>query len=76
MKDLDSVSAALEGAYGAFVNTDGFTIGEKAELLAAFRIYELAQHHGIKHFVWSGLDYLSKVRTSSFIHVTIRSPIY
>jgi hypothetical protein len=47
-----------------FVNTDGFTIGEKEELFVAFRIYELARGAGVKHFVWSALDYLSKVRPS------------
>ncbi|CAG8716526.1 9867_t:CDS:2, partial [Acaulospora colombiana] len=60
VKDLPSIYNALEGVYGAFVNTDGFTIGEKEELFAAFRIYELAKERGVKHYVWSNLDYMSK----------------
>lgn len=28
----------FEGAYGAFVNTDGFTVGAAAEMEAAFNI--------------------------------------
>ncbi|PVG02993.1 NAD(P)-binding protein [Serendipita vermifera] len=60
VKDLPSIHNALEGVYGAFVNTDGFTIGEKEELFAAFRIYELAKERGVKHYVWSNLDYMSK----------------
>jgi hypothetical protein len=31
--DFDSVARALEGAYGAWVNTDGFTVGEAAEIV-------------------------------------------
>ncbi|KAJ7709060.1 nmrA-family protein [Mycena olivaceomarginata] len=38
--DFDSVARALEGAYGAWVNTDGFTVGEAAEIYAGMRIYE------------------------------------
>jgi hypothetical protein len=61
VKDLPSIHSALEGVYGTFVNTDGFTIGEKEELFAGFRIYELAKERGVKHYVWSSLDYMSKV---------------
>jgi hypothetical protein len=31
--DFESVARALEGAYGAWVNTDGFTVGEAAEIV-------------------------------------------
>jgi hypothetical protein len=31
--DFDSVARALEGAYGVWVNTDGFTVGEAAEIV-------------------------------------------
>jgi hypothetical protein len=61
LKDLPSVQAALQGVYGAFVNTDGFTIGEKEETYAGLRIYEMAKQLGVKHYVWSSLDYMSKV---------------
>jgi len=56
-EDLNQV---FEGAYGAYVNTDGFTIGEKLELYFGFRIFEIAVLKGIKHYVWGNLDYLSK----------------
>ena len=60
--DLGSVLAALEGAYGAFVNTDSFTIGEAKEVYTGMRIFELAKQIGtLKHYVWSGLDYSFKV---------------
>lgn len=32
--DLPAVDAALDGVYGAFINTDGFEIGDKEELYA------------------------------------------
>jgi hypothetical protein len=48
------------GAYGAYVNTDGFTIGEKMEMYWGFRIFEIAAEHGVKHYVWGNLDYLTK----------------
>jgi hypothetical protein len=61
LKDLPSVHAALQGVYGAFVNTDGFTIGEKEETYVGLRIYEIVKQLGVKHYVWSNLDYMSKV---------------
>lgn len=30
---MESVGRALEGAYGAWVNTDGFTVGEMVEIV-------------------------------------------
>ncbi|KAJ7723702.1 NAD-P-binding protein [Mycena olivaceomarginata] len=35
-EDLDSVARALDGAYGAWVNTDGFTVGEIKEIITGF----------------------------------------
>ncbi|KAI0324860.1 NAD-P-binding protein [Cubamyces sp. BRFM 1775] len=59
--DWDAILKALEGAYGTFVNTDGFTIGEVKEVYAGMRIFELAKQVGtVKHFVWSALDYSFK----------------
>ena len=67
--DFASISKALEGAYGAFVNTDSFTIGEKTEVYEGIRIFELAKEVGtLKHYVWSSLDNVFKVcRTVSSI---------
>ncbi|KAL5338118.1 hypothetical protein BJX70DRAFT_367739 [Aspergillus crustosus] len=53
-KDLH---AAFTGVYGAWVNTDGFTLGEKNELFYATRAYEIARHHGVKHYVFANSDY-------------------
>ncbi|KAJ3010760.1 hypothetical protein NUW54_g2379 [Trametes sanguinea] len=57
----DKILAAMDGVYGAFVNTDSFTIGEMKEVYTGMRIFELAKQVGtVKHFVWSGLDYSFK----------------
>lgn len=53
----------MRGAYGAWINTDGFTVGEVKELYAGIRIFELAKQNGaLRHYVWSNLDYALKVR--------------
>ncbi|KAJ7873533.1 NAD-P-binding protein [Mycena olivaceomarginata] len=59
--DFDSVARALKGAYGAWVNTDGFTVGEAAEIYAGMRIYEVAKRvPSLRHYVWSNLPYVLK----------------
>jgi nucleoside-diphosphate-sugar epimerase len=75
--DLDSVYRALQGVYGAYVNTDGFTVGEKEETFIGLRIFELAKQTGtIKHYVWSSLDYMHKASMTIF-DVTVGSlPTY
>ncbi|KAJ8489912.1 hypothetical protein ONZ51_g2639 [Trametes cubensis] len=61
LEDLDSVLEAMRGAYGAFVNTDSFTIGEVKEVYYGIRIFEAAkQVKTLKHYVWSGLDNVFK----------------
>jgi NmrA-like family len=63
--DLASVAAALDGAYGAWVNIDGFTVGEQREIYAGMRIFELAkQTKSLRHYVWSSLGYNLKVRVN------------
>lgn len=65
--DLDSVAVALQGVYGAFVNTDSFSIGEQRETFCGIRIFEIAkQLKTVRHYVWSGLDNVNKVRRSVF----------
>ncbi|KZT67944.1 NAD(P)-binding protein [Daedalea quercina L-15889] len=59
--DFVAVSAALKGAYGAWVNTDGFTVGEGKEMWAGIRIFELAKQAGVRHYIWSSLDYAFKL---------------
>jgi NmrA-like family len=48
----------LQGMYGAFVNTDVFTVGEQKEVYAGMRVFEAAKKVGIlRHFIWSGGPY-------------------
>ncbi len=62
MDDFAAVAAALEGAYGVWVNTDGFTLGEQKEIFVGMRIFEIAkQAPSLRHYVWSNLDYVFKV---------------
>ncbi|KAF8340698.1 uncharacterized protein EI90DRAFT_2906225 [Cantharellus anzutake] len=58
--DFKVVADLFQGAYGAFVNTDGFSVGEQAETYAGLAIYEIAKSKKIRHFVWSSLDYSLK----------------
>ncbi|UQC79145.1 NmrA family protein [Colletotrichum lupini] len=51
---------AFKGVYGAWVNTDGFTLGQKSELFYGIRAYEIARHEGVQHYVWAGTDYALK----------------
>ncbi|KAH8930252.1 NAD-P-binding protein [Atractiella rhizophila] len=57
--DESLLEKALEGAYGAVVNLDGFVLGEMHEVYFGIRIFELAQRAGVQHFVWSAIDYNS-----------------
>lgn len=70
--DLDTVAAALKGVYGAYVNTDSFTIGEQKETFCGIRIFELAkQVKTVRHYVWSGADNVNKVCGSVFAPVRL-----
>ncbi|KAF8663575.1 hypothetical protein AX16_000919 [Volvariella volvacea WC 439] len=61
-EDLRCIAAALEGCYGAWVNTDTYTVGEEREIYAGIKIYEEARRRPtMKHLVWSNLDYTSKL---------------
>ncbi|KZT67487.1 NAD(P)-binding protein [Daedalea quercina L-15889] len=59
--DFASVAAALKGVYGAWINTDGFTVGEEKEVWEGIRIFELAKQARVRHYIWSNLDYSSKL---------------
>jgi hypothetical protein len=50
----------FKGVWGAWVNTDGFTIGEKNETFYGIRAYEIARHHGVEHYVYAATDYAVK----------------
>ncbi|KAJ6459620.1 NAD-P-binding protein [Mycena sanguinolenta] len=59
--DYASVARALEGAYGVWVNTDGFTVGEIEEIYAGMRIFEVAKRvTSLRHYVWSNIRYVLK----------------
>ena len=61
--DFAKVLTVLEGVWGVWNNTDGFTVGEAGEIYAGVRIFELAkQIKTVRHYVWSNLDYSFKVR--------------
>lgn len=47
----------MRGCWGAFVNIDGFVVGEKAEVFWAMRAYEIAVEQGLGCFVCAKLDY-------------------
>lgn len=52
--------ATFRGAWGAYVNIDGFNSGEKAEIFWTIRAYELALEEGVKFFILGNLDYIYK----------------
>ncbi|KAI0044148.1 NAD-P-binding protein [Auriscalpium vulgare] len=58
--DLASIAVALKGVYGAWVNIDGFTVGEQREIFTGMRTFELAKHAGVRHLIWSSIDYVTK----------------
>jgi len=59
--DEPTLREALKGIDYVFANTNGFAIGEKAEIYWGIRLYELARGFGVKHFVYASLDYASKL---------------
>jgi hypothetical protein len=48
---------AAKRADAVFVNTDGFSLGEVLETYWGIRLFELSARAGVKHLVYSGLDY-------------------
>lgn len=51
---------AAKRADAVFINTDGFALGEIAETFWGIRLFELSVRAGVKHLVYSGLDYNGK----------------
>jgi hypothetical protein len=56
----DYLTTAFEGVDYVYVNTNGFATGESKEIYWGIRIYEHAIWAGVKHFVYSGLPYVTK----------------
>ncbi len=50
----------FRGAWGAFVNIDGFNSGEKSEIFWTIRAWEIAIEEGVQLFVLGNLDYAYK----------------
>ncbi|KAF8191659.1 NAD-P-binding protein [Mycena galopus ATCC 62051] len=62
-EDFTAVAKAMDGVYGAYVNTDTFTVGEMREIYAGLRIFEIANMTpSLRHYLWSGLPYMPKTR--------------
>lgn len=55
--DADAFFKAAQRSDYAFINTDGFALGEQAETYWGIRLFELSARAGVKHLIWSGLDY-------------------
>ncbi|KAJ7058716.1 NAD(P)-binding protein [Mycena amicta] len=59
--DLEALARAFDGAYGAWVNTNGYAYGEMGEIYSGMRIFEVAKRsHSLRHYVWSNLRHVSK----------------
>ena len=66
------MQVALQGCWGAFVNTDSFTIGEAKEVFFGMRIFELAkQTKTLRHYVWSSLESVFRV---SYTRINVQLP--
>ncbi|KAI1273578.1 hypothetical protein F5Y07DRAFT_252966 [Xylaria sp. FL0933] len=52
--------ALFRGAWGAFVNIDGFNSGEKSEIFWTIRAWEIAIEEGVQFYVHGNLDYAYK----------------
>jgi uncharacterized protein YbjT (DUF2867 family) len=51
-----ALQRALQGVDYVWVNTNGFALGEQAEMFWGVRIFELSLRAGAKHFVHSGMN--------------------
>ncbi|KAJ2921699.1 hypothetical protein H1R20_g15394, partial [Candolleomyces eurysporus] len=60
--DMNAAKQFMSGCYGAFVNTDTYTVGEEREIWAATKLYEFARcTPSMRHWIWSNLDSGSKL---------------
>jgi len=57
--DLNNAYKDIDATY---VNTNSGILGEMAEIYWGIRIFQIASNHGVKHFVWAGLDYIPKLK--------------
>jgi len=59
--DDDTLYKAFTGVDYAFVNTNGFAIGEKNEIYWGIRMFEIARSCNLSHFQYASLAYSSKL---------------
>ncbi|PTB40999.1 uncharacterized protein TrAFT101_006150 [Trichoderma asperellum] len=59
--DEPTLREAFKGVQYVFANTNGFAIGEMAEIYWGIRIYELSREFGVKHLIYAALEYASKL---------------
>jgi hypothetical protein len=55
--DFESFLSAASRSEFVFINTDGFTLGERAEIYWGIGLFELARKAGVEHFKYSGLNH-------------------
>lgn len=58
--DVSALRSAFKGVDACYVNTNGFALGEKAEIYWGIRTFEIAREAGVQHFVYAGLPYTYK----------------
>lgn len=58
--DTSAFTAVAKRADFVFINIDGFALGEMADTYWGIRLFQLASGAGVKHVVYSGLDYNQK----------------
>ncbi|KIK63504.1 hypothetical protein GYMLUDRAFT_241974 [Collybiopsis luxurians FD-317 M1] len=59
--NLDNIAAAFKGCYGIYANFDYYAIGLQTEIYLGIKFFEYAHSAQVKHYIWSGLDYASKL---------------
>ncbi|KAJ5761949.1 uncharacterized protein N7511_005331 [Penicillium nucicola] len=59
--DENTLRKAFKDITHVFANTNGFAIGEKAEIYWGIRLYELSREFQVEHFLYAGLEYSSKL---------------
>ncbi|KAK1757786.1 hypothetical protein QBC47DRAFT_442845 [Echria macrotheca] len=53
--------AGFAGAWGAYINVDGFATGEALEMFFTIRCYEIAVECGVKFYVHGNIDFYYKL---------------
>ena len=59
--DEATLYRVFKGIDYAWVNTNGFAIGEKNEIYWGIRMFEIARGCNVSHFQWASLPYVSKL---------------